>query len=310
MDRSDILELAKQHGLDPGVVDGALATTALLIQGVDGHSQFGGEPLLPPGMPWPRWEPARFCDAKIEDARRRITQCPSTSPHWTKRIERHEALKAHGPIPLSFLAQVDLGALQRVQEVAHLPAMGVLSFFLELAEGAGCLCRAEPNPPWQVFWFPHNRALRPTPSPDEGETVLQATPMKVQAGWTVPDRIIIDGDVVLTELDDPDFTYFLDDLASHGVLGGNQIGGHIFREQNSDARLSGVLQDAGFDIWNPLHGELSPPAAVRARGWRHLLQIATDYGHGDWVGVSTFWRHERAWEPGLQPRIQQYYEQT
>lgn len=91
---------------------------------------------------------------------------------------------------------------------------------------------------------------------------------------------------------------------------GNQIGGHIFREQDSDARMSAVLQDAGFDIWNPVQGELSPPVDVRARSWSHLLQIATDYGSGDLVGVTTFWRNDGPWEPGVQPGVQQYYEQT
>jgi hypothetical protein len=88
------------------------------------------------------------------------------------------------------------------------------------------------------------------------------------------------------------------------------IGGHIFREQDNDARMSAVLQDAGFDIWNPVRSELSPPVEVRTQRWKHLLQVATDYGSGDLVGVTTFWRHNGTWKPGLQPRVQQYYEQT
>lgn len=310
MTRTDILDIAKKRDLDPQVISDALTPTVLLVPGEGGHSQLGGSPLLPAGMSWPRWDPSRFCEAEIADAKRRIAEYPSTSPHWTKQIQRHEGLMARGPIPLSFVAQVDLGALRRVHRVEHLPDHGLLSFFMELAEGAGCMCRAEPNPPWQVFWFPDLTALHEVSSPNEGETVIQPVAMRAEAAWTVPDQIAVDGEVVLAEFDDPDFEDFLEELASGGVLGGNQIGGHIFREQDSDARMSAALQDAGFDIWNPVREELSPPAEVRVRRWQHLLQIATDYGSGDWVGVSTFWRHEGAWEPGLLRRVQQYFEQT
>lgn len=310
MNRTDILDIAAKHNLDVQVVAGALRPAVLLGQGEAGHSQFGGQPLLPPDMPWPRWNPARFCDAEIDDARRRITLHPSTSPHWTKQIERREVLRTRGPIPLSFLAQVDLAAVHAVQTVEHLPQHGLLSFFVEWAEGAACMCRAEPKPPWQVYWFPDVGSLVETDAPGEGESALSRVRMAPVAGWTVPDRIVVDGEVLLSELDDPDFEDFLEELGAIGVRGGNQIGGHIFRQQDSDAPSSAVLQDAAVDIWNPAQGELSPPVEVRARRWRHLLQIATDYGSGDLVGVTTFWRHDGAWEPGLQPRVQHYYEQT
>ena len=308
--KSVLLALAAQHDLDVQVIADAAAPAALLVPGQDGCSQLGGTPLLPPKLAWPRWDPTRFCDAEIADARQRIAAHPSTAPHWTKQIARHTALKARGPLPLSFLAQLDLAALQRVHPIGHLPDEGVLSVFLELSEGAGCLCRAEATPPWQVFWFPDRAALRPTPSPNAGERVLAPVQLKAETGWTLPDRIVVEDQEVLSELEDPEFEDLLEALSAAGLRGGNQIDGHIYSVQESDARMCAVLQDAGYDAWNPVRKALTPPADVRAQNWQHLLQIATDYGDYSWVGVSTFWRPQRAWTPGLQPRVQQYYEDT
>lgn len=310
MRHQEILDLAADNSLDVDLVRATLAPAALLVMGDDSHSQLTGDPLLPPGTPWPRWDPTRFYDAEIQDARQYIVEIPSRATWWTQRIEEYRELQAQGPVALSFVMQVDLAALQRVHKVDHLPDHGLLSFFMELERGAGCTGRADPEPPWQVHWFPDVTQLQRTPAPEQLEARLPAVGLKVVQGWTLPDRIVVDGQVVLDQWEDHGFEELLEALERRGVIGGNQVGGHLAQVQGGDVLHAAVLQDAGFDLWNRAPGDLDPPVAHRARDWGHLLQLGTDYGRGDWVGVSNFWRPDGPWTPGRQARITQVFEQT
>src|SRR5262245_57271787 len=96
---SDLLSLAR-----PSV---RLATVLTPHERLDiGESRIGGTPDVPPGFEWPRWTPSRRRDDKFGQP-------------W----------QPAGPSPLGLIAQVDLSAMPRVDDL--LPSKGWLYFFYD-----------------------------------------------------------------------------------------------------------------------------------------------------------------------------------
>lgn len=155
MDHPAVAALLREHL--PGHADRLIAEAQscvdLTTTAVDddripcGASKLGGDPDLPPGTQWPRWESSEFA-----------------------------------PRPLSFLAQIDLAAMPPTLIADILPTAGLLSFFVDEEEYLGL--RPEERSGFRALLLPPSGLERRTPP--AGATRFRSGELRAAAGVSLP----------------------------------------------------------------------------------------------------------------------------
>jgi uncharacterized protein YwqG len=248
-----------------------------------GHSRIGGRPDVPPGFEWPHWSPPESTDDKFGQ--------PWNPPD---------------PVPLGFIAQIDLGNLPRMDEV--LPGSGWLYFFYDRYKepwgydpaDRGC-CR--------IIYANCDRSTLLRAKPPIGRDPEHiAEPCRVEA-WpelTLPDSID-DFDYGTPEYES--YRRLRDELQKAGGVAHHRLLGHPQIIQNP-MELECQLASNGIYCGGASQSQEKEAKALEpgAGDWRLLLQIDTDEDGPGWmwgdVGRIYFWikqqdlkslRFEDAW---------------
>jgi len=202
-----------------------------------------------------------------------------------------DALEAGGPLPLSFLLQLDLDELELGGLGLALPPTGVLLVFAELLEGAACMGRAGDPPPWSLVWCPSNQArARRGPPVDREGFVLPERWLEGRPVVTFPEEIHVEGGGGYERYRDEDFDAFLTELEEAGEMGRIQVGGHASRAQGGDLRTEVHFRHQGFDPWTPPPPDRERDLAAGSSAWKFLFQVADGYEEDlGWHGIATFW---------------------
>ena len=110
-------------------------SAARLAGGNPGPSYFGGRPVLPPGVEWPRWDATPMFESERRYFERLRQENPRSKGRVDPEIKRIERQLTKPWFPMNFLAQIDFGHLAAggAREAASaLPAHGRLLFFYDL----------------------------------------------------------------------------------------------------------------------------------------------------------------------------------
>ena len=264
MDLDDVIKAADSLGLTESFIRSISAPSVRLVatESTDGFSRLGGQPDLPPELEWPTFEVADYDAEEIAYADKGET------PYMA---ERAAALRERGtrePLPLAFVAQLDLAQLAGLDTGLPLPKAGYLWFFYELEEQPWGYSPAHRGSFRVLFAEAGTRTeRREAPA---GVEVLQGT--HVTATQTLSFR-------TWPELEDDEqldaYESFQDDMAADDP--DHRIGGHPDQIQG-DMTRSCALVTQGVYLGGPpdLAPEELERLAARASEWRLLLQLDSD----------------------------------
>lgn len=278
---------ATKFGIPPDELR-ALMRPALRLQTVHrphvvGGSRLGGTPDLPVGLPWPRW------DTQVYDAKERADAeaMADRSDYGRRRFEALETRGSRAPLPMTFLAQLELGAL--ASSALPLPAAGHLWFFYELSEGTWGYCPTHRGS-FRVLYAPEGTELasREPPADLATEHILSGAPVDLASVATFPSWPALPDD----------WADGYDDLidALTGEAPEHQVGGHPDQIQG-DMQRNCALVTQGVYLGAPpeLPRETLDRMARDAPEWKLLLQLSSDDDLG-WMwgdlGNLYFWMRE------------------
>lgn len=231
-----------------------------------GESRIGGIPDLPVGMEWPRWQPPEYASNKYG-----------------------ELLPLDSPVPLGFIAQIDLLSMPRVDD--SLPSTGWLYFFYDRScEPWGF----DPNDrgSCRVLYVDCDRTAlvrTPPPADTDPEYVAHSCRVKVDADYSLPRDL--EGIEFGTPVFDIYNEFYYDQL-KHG----HQLLGYPREIQNPMEREC-QLASNGIDCGGRgLDDDQFAEALTLADGasdWQLLLQIDSDDAGPGWMwgdsGKIYFW---------------------
>ena len=222
-----------------------------------GESRIGELPDVPPSFEWPRWAPPRKSDDGPDESG------PSS------------------PIPLGFIAQIDLSAIPRVDEL--LPDSGWLYFFYDRYRepwgfdptDRGC-CR--------VIYANCDRTglTRAEPPPDADlEHVAATCNVEIWPELTLPDTL---ADVEYGTAAFEAYGRLCNELTKAGGLTQHRLWGHPQLIQNP-MELECHLASNGIYCGRPSDYEREDAKALEsgAVDWQLLLQIDTDEDGPGWM---------------------------
>lgn len=252
-------------------------------------SRLGGRPSLPPGSDWPRWDARDHDAAELASAQ---AMADKGIAYWIEKVPQLEARLAREPLPLTFLAQLDLADLAGLPHGLPLPTAGHLAFFYETDEqpwGYAPVHRGA----WRVLFTPPGAQLEllapPADLPDEAQ--LDPIALGARPTWTLPSWLPpLEDEAQQDALWDP-----WCDLAAE-LPSGHQVGGQPLQLQG-DMRRCCALVTAGVYLGSqpPQPPEELDRLAADADSWRLLLQL-TEVGPWSWgdEGVISWWLPEPA----------------
>ena len=232
-----------------------------------GESRIGGTPDVPLGFEWPRWTPSKDL------------------------YEFRQPWMSDSPVPLGFIAQIDLSAIPRLDEA--LPDSGWLYFFYDRnCEPSGCdpadrgCCRiiyANPD---------RSQLVRMEPPADaHGEFTADLCSIDAFPELTLPDNL------AGIEYGTPEFESYYrlcDDLTTSKCATSHRLLGHPQVIQ-SPMELECQLASNGIHCGGAVHFERAEARTLESGevDWRLLLQIDTDEDGPGWmwgdVGRIYFW---------------------
>jgi uncharacterized protein YwqG len=248
-----------------------------------GESRIGGLPDVPPGSEWPLWLPPLGRDNKYG-----------------------EPYRPEKPVPLSFIAQIDLQAVSEMYD--DLPDTGWLFFFYDRywepwgydPADRGC-CR--------ILYANCDRSELMTTEPpvnSDPEHLAEACSVEASLEWNLPDNL--ENNVYRTSVYEA-YNALLDELTGtggsthHHLLGYPQL---IQHEMELECQLASNGIDCG--IGTITASSTASDLVAGARDWQLLLQIDTDDDGPGWMwgdcGRIYFWikrkdlaslRFEDAW---------------
>lgn len=237
-----------------------------------GDSRIGGIPDVPPELEWPRWLPSKRRDNKFGEP-------------W----------QPDGPAPLGFIAQIDLGAVPRVDD--SLPDSGWLYFFYDRYCEPWGFDPADRGCSRVIYTNCDRRSLIRSEPPSDADLDHMTHPCQVEA-WP---ELTLPG--YLPEMEYGTLAYeayheICDCLTASGVPTYHRLLGHPQLIQNP-MELECQLASNGVYCGAPSHyqGEEVKRLEGGAADWRLLLQIDTDEDGPGWmwgdVGRIYFWINQQ-----------------
>jgi uncharacterized protein YwqG len=249
--------------------------------GANLRSKFGGDPAIPDDIDWPAWDARAWTDSKIAFFERRLKFGQGTQ--WAQdSIAKLKNEYPKEPIPLSFIAQIDL---EEADPSPHLglPTSGRLFFFYDAV-----------NSPWgfdpstrtaaQVLYLSQPISqIRRAPRSDAPPTIFKTASLRFEPDWTLPEFI---------EGESPELSiYKLDekyrDLITQ-LIGENtivhRIRGHDQPIQN-DMKLEAQLVSNGIYCGDSSSAEdpRVESLSAGAADWVLLLQVDSDEAGPGWM---------------------------
>lgn len=270
MNREEAIEVIRRSGLSahPELLSKKLLPSARIIvqdetmNGVSDSaiSQFGGVPLLPPVVNWPRWE------------------------------------LSSGPVPLAFLAQLSLAEIHATAPVTGWPQAGTLAFFYDSSQPWGFDPKMRGH--CRVLFFPVNEELLPAAIPVNLPADAKFPKRRVcfRHEWTLPECVEVDG-AWLTIWENDEFRSLIKMLTQSDPCEGGPIhrcGGHE-QELQGDMRLECQLVTNGLYCGDG-SGYKDPRRFTLEQGasdWQLLAQFDSDEKQLRWMwgdaGRVYFW---------------------
>jgi hypothetical protein len=251
--RDQILRLAKVCRLHrSSIIKGIQPAVRGRASGTDTgpcRSRIGGHPDLPADLEWPCWDQRPLIEPAIQEVEENLEYY--RSPRWLEpdpdgdddlsledrlewrddlirraesRIEELRARTVRGPVPLAFLAQLDLSELVGLPHGLPLPEEGLLSFFYDMEEQPGGYS-PEHKGGFRVIHTGAGEAVeeREAPGGFPSALVSKRTPVAFAACWSFPSEATV-SEREYRKLDDrlTDFHFSwreLDPLPHHQVGG-------------------------------------------------------------------------------------------
>lgn len=271
----DIEKLAAEAGFPEHLVR-ELGVPAARILKVDGEprigaSRLGGLPDLPEGLEWPRWDVREHDQEELEQAEKLARTTPTA--FMKERAQQLRACGARGPLPLSFMAQLDLGELSRLSLGIPLPTSGLLCFFYEVSVQPWGFSPAHRGA-WRVIHVPGGAKLmrREPPADLPGRFVLKPVVVGLSPTWSMPSSLEGHDDETAEAHD------VLRELIAEADPGvPHQVGGFPAQIQG-DMKRKCALASQGIYVGEPPdlpRSELDRLVAAQP-DWRLLLQLCSD----------------------------------
>jgi len=243
------------------------------------RSYFGDLPHLPEGVAWPLWDNREYYDAKIAHYEEKYRKNPRLTGLRDLAANIRKNLPT-GPVPLTFLAQLDLAELAAAVPLDGWPREGALAFFYREGWGFDPLERGH----CRVLYCPPNTTLVPVTAHGKLENHGRQT-LTFQREWTLPSRARDDWseseyDTLRQQLRTDPFArlasifHVSDDGMREPI---HRCGGHP-DEIQGEMRLQCQLVTNGIFCGDP--GGYSDPRAkaleAGAQDWQLLLQLDSD----------------------------------
>lgn len=275
--KDPLVAAAEQMEIPQEVVD-AVARPAVRLVPADadrvGVSRLGGLPDLPVSAEWPRWDVAERDGRELAEALAQDERHPT--PRTRQMTQSLIARGPREPLPLAFLAQLDLADLAGLSHDLPLPEAGHLFFFYELSEQPWGYSPSHRGSSRVIFAPPGAELRQAAPPPDlSPEHVLRGGPVRGTSVWTVPTQPTYEDEALL------DRYYIFLELLAEAYDGTerplHQVGGHPYQLQQ-DMQRSCALVSRGVDVGRrPTQSrEDLDRLAADQREWRLLLQLASD----------------------------------
>lgn len=227
-----------------------------------GRSRLGGLPDLPPDFEWPRWKGQ----------------------------------------PLAFLAQLDLAKLPRLEQLADLPATGMLYFFYDYDQSTW---GGDPNDigSWRVIYSPDSVALRRATAPRglKRDFIYKAKLLSPRVVKSYPSLERLDLDFQTMPEDAFDIAQALREKI-FDFESEHQIGGYPNPVQGEGMEGEAQIASRGLRPGDPKAARLAGGKA----DWQLLLQIDSDDDSGMMWGDSGrlyFWISRNALAKGDFSRV-------
>jgi uncharacterized protein YwqG len=259
-------------------------------------SKFGDLPLLPETMAWPTWDAREWHEGQYRLWRERAARNPQGRGEWLEKlIARAEEGMHGGPVPLSFIGQVQLDEVPEPGLVG-LPGNGRLLFFYDVLNSPGSYDPAARRS-GQVVYVPDGAGVvRRAPEGLDGSAVFQTASMIFETEWTLPDDPRVEGIELNPWAEDEGgaaYAKLIGEIYGEGSVV-HRMGGNAQPIQN-DMRLEAQLVTNG--IWcGDQRGYQDPRRAALEAGaadWQLLLQVDTDEDGPGWMwgdaGRLYFW---------------------
>ena len=267
--------LAKKLGLPAGFVQrhGAAAVRLLSSASRDqvGASRLGGLPELPEGVEWPRWDARDFDAKQLAESEQNAKDIGVK--FWVERAARLRARSSRCPVPLAFLAQLDLSELSGLPHGLPLPQTGHLWFFYDLAERPWGYC-ATHRGSFQVLYAEPGPVLKPREPPIDlpKQFVLKSKTLECRPTWTLPNSV--DGVEASVQSAHEKLQALMDDSPASVA---HQVGGHPDQIQGNMQQAC-ALVSRGVYLGKPpeLAADELERLSADAGEWKLLLQLASD----------------------------------
>ncbi|MFK7987344.1 MAG: YwqG family protein [Sandaracinaceae bacterium] len=279
----------KLSSLDPKAIHALLSPAVCLGTAERAHtlggSRLGGHPDLPADVAWPRWDTTHHDASELARA-----EASAGSSEFAKtRLQALQARGSRAPLPLTFLAQLDLRDLAGLDHGLPLPVDGHLWFFYEQGEFAWGYCPTHRGC-FRVLYAPAGTDLslrEPPPDLDTGH-ILAGAPLECRPAHTLPSWPELEPEK------SEGYAAMIDALA--GDTAEHQVGGHPDQIQG-DMQRACALVTQGVYLGEPpdLSQDELDHLAREARDWKLLLQLGSDDDLG-WMwgdcGNLYFWMRE------------------
>lgn len=196
--------------------------------------------------------------------------------------------------PLSFLAELDLGAVSAAYPAPWLPTGGKLHFFYDLVRWPAGYDPADRGG-WAVLHTPPGAAALPVAPPEglDADDAFRLTPLAAVAAISRPDPLLYDGQIGwLSDLPDEEWRRVNDHRDFQAHYPRHQVGGHPSPIQEADIGRECALAAGGIRLDGP-EAYAAPEAdalSAQAGEWKLLLQLDSDERAGMmWSDVGTLY---------------------